>query len=136
MSKYIVIGLLLSIAKPTFSYTNVLDKLPEMNALPGNDASTAFDKTTTSCYMCIRNNYVWCSSKWNYEEPVVDYSYASAVAPYSAGEQGKCCFLSSTATADRLDGNKANVDTCPAAFSNAAGAAVVPRPGGTFWCSD
>jgi len=54
---------------------------------------------------------------------------------YDASEKGTCCFGGATAASDRADGTKANVVTCPAAFTNAAGAAVVASVD-AFWCSD
>ena len=31
----------------------------------------AFNNASKSCFSCIRSGYIWCSSKWNYQEHTV-----------------------------------------------------------------
>ena len=69
---------------------------------------------------------MWCSARWYYSSPAMSYD---------ADEKGKCCFNKVTAASDRLSGVTANVVTCPAAFTNAAGGSVAASAS-SFWCSD
>lgn len=79
---------------------------------------------TTSCLECIRGGWIWCSSKWHYEETTSSYS----------GENGTCCFNSATRDADISDNTKANVTNCPARNTNASGAGPTLNTA-AFWCS-
>ena len=51
-----------------------------IDALPALGGTNNVSTSTTSCYLCIRGGFMWCSAKWNYEEPIANgeiYSQAT-----------------------------------------------------------
>ena len=110
----------------SFDKNDVKDVLPTITGSP----ATAVDNTTTSCVACIRGGWVWCASKWHYEEP-------SANNYNAASDNGKCCYDATTkdVTIAGTDNTKKNTDKCPAMFTNDSGAAIVAATS-KWWCSD
>mgnify|MGYP006907048268 CR=1 FL=1 len=108
-------GLLLTAGVTNFAKAETIDNLP---VLGGSNVPT----NNSSCYKCIRGGWLWCSAKWNYEEPTANAS------TYSAAEKGKCCFEIKTLAVEIVKAESANVTKCPARFSNTSAEAVAEIP--------
>lgn len=70
------------------------------------------DDKINSCYKCIRNGWVWCSNKWNYETASTDADYNASV------EKGKCCYKFIDQSLKTTERSTANTANCPVRWSN------------------